>query len=238
MVISPADKAISAEALNRYPGLSPAARRLSIELLNRTDKRTGKCWPSESRLAEALGYSQRTIISAKAELKAKGLLSWECRGGHQTPLYELAWEVLKVIAAGIKARVKAAFTAPKIAESKTRTPTQNKAAAPPPKPVPAVRLGKQFSSSYLTLHKNISSKGGFWKAPGTPQKQFLSDPQLDARACSRLWAAIRSLGHQHIATLTETITEATEAAAVKAERYKPGTGLATLRDLIARGAVA
>lgn len=189
-------------------------------------------------MAEALNYCQRTINSAKAELKAKGLLSWQCRGGHHTPLYELAWEVLKAIASSIKAKVRTAFTARKIPHPRAARQFTEIPEAAPSKPVPAVRLGKQFSPSYLIQQFKFSTGKGFWKAPGTPPNQVLSDQQLDAKAHSRLWAALQRLDPQHLTQIIEKLTDATEAEAVKAERYKSGTGLAVLSSLIGRGAVA
>ena len=105
MAITSKDIAQAAEALNRFPGLSPLARRLGIELINHTcrnprHEQHGKAWPSEARLAEALSVTTRAIRKAKAQLKAHGFLAWEQRGRHpqRTPLYELAWERLRAVA--------------------------------------------------------------------------------------------------------------------------------------------
>jgi hypothetical protein len=86
------EKAI--KAFVRYPDLSPAARRVGLELLNYADRRTGVSWPSEARMAEALGVDARTIRRGKAELKASGLLEWRQRGYHRAPIYRLLWDKL------------------------------------------------------------------------------------------------------------------------------------------------
>lgn len=209
MAITAREKAQAAEALNRHPGLSPAARRLGIELLNRIDRRTGITWPSEARLAEALGYSDRTIRRAKAELRAAGLLTWTCRGQHKTPLYTLGWEAIRAIGARIKARVAAAFsTRPKISTAPGRT----------------------FRSSYLTQLKftgTLEVRGAVSAAKFSPQS--LTDTQLNARAHSRLWASLRNLAPAHLAQVLERLTEQAEAEAVKTERYHPGSGLGALK---------
>mgnify|MGYP003378805250 CR=1 FL=1 len=225
MAITAREKAQAAEALNRHPDLSPAARRLGIELLNRIDRRTGVTWPSEARLAVALGCCERTIRRAKVELRAAGLLSWTCRGQHKTPVYSLLWEALKMIGAAIKAKVKAAFSSVSIPQSTT-------AERGPERP-----SGRTFSSSYLTQFKNLK---GALEGIGRPlaaktHQQVLTDQQLNAKAHSRLWAALQSLSPSYLSQLIDRITEEVEAEAVKAERYSPGRGLITLSRLLESG---
>ena len=230
--ITARDKAITGQALNQLPDLSPAARRLGIELRDRADNRTGKAWPSEARLAEALGYNVRTIRRAKAELKAKGLLTWQCRGRHRTPVYTLAWEALKAIAHRLKAKIRDACAA---ARRRLRTTPTNISSAPADVSKtqnngPRASQGRTFSPAYLTQNLNISTRSGFWKAPGTPRGQFLTDQQLDARASARFYTALQQLGADIMAQIIAH-PDATEleAKAIKAERYQPGTGLDMLK---------
>jgi hypothetical protein len=208
MTITAREKAQAAEALNRHPGLSPAARRLGIELLNRADRRTGLAWPSEARLAEALGYCERTIRRAKAELRAVGVLSWKCRGHHKTPMYALAWEALRMIGTKIKEKLKATFLPAPLAATRAGIPS-----------------GRTSLSSYLTQSRFKGALEG--KGLQTP-----TDQQLNVRAHGRLWTALRNLSHLHMTQLIDRITEHTEAEAVKAERYQPGTGLLVLERLL------
>jgi len=255
MAISPADKAIAAEALNRLPNLSPLARRLGIELLNRVDRRTGLAWPSEARLALALDCDERSIRRAKDQLRAAGLLTWQCRGHHKTPVYMLAWEVLKAIAGTIKAKIKAAFTPPsitalaekqtaEIAQAPKNTKPETARTSPTARefsdtgkttPLAAISRssGRTFSSPYLTQIKNIIGVGKDFRGLQPPKPhQVLSDTQLNAKAHSRLWQALQRLAPQQLAQLIENVTADMEAVAVKAERYAPGSGLATLSRLI------
>jgi hypothetical protein len=240
MALFAADKAKAAEALIRHPELSPSARRLGLELLNLADKRTGTCWPSEARLALALDCDPRSIRRAKAELKAAGLLSWVCRGQHKTPVYRLAWDVLKALAATIKAKVRAAFTPAPLTTSEPSpaavSPSVITAAPVPPNPTRWARdPGRTFLSTNLTQIRNI--KGALEGIGGPPaansRRQVLTDQQLNTRASTRLWEALRQrLAPQHLQVLIGHVTEATEAQAVKAERYQPGTGLAVLCRLV------
>lgn len=223
MGITPALIATAAEALNRHPDLTPSARRVALELLNHLDRTTGTAWPSEGRMAAALGLTARTIRRAKVELAELGLLTWQRRGTSRkgrTPLYRLALDRLVSLGASIKARLKAA-------RDRVR---------PPPKPsndAPRAPVGRTFPSAYLTQCFKISTGGGFWKAPGTPQGQVLTDAQLDARASSRLWEALRRLAPAQLAQFLDHPDAARlQEEAVRAERYRPGTGLAVLAQLV------
>jgi hypothetical protein len=246
MAISSADIAKSADALNRHPDLSPAARRVGLELLARVDRRTGTAWPSEARLAEALGYDARTIRRAKAELHQLGLLTWVQRGTSwrgRTPLYRFAWDLLRTLADQLRARLKAACDAARRKSSTGRTLTPSRTLAKPVDDAPRQDVGRTFSPACLSLKKNpfpivpslsnLASKGGAWKAPGTPQRQHLSDQQLDSKASSRIWEALGRLGPATVAQfLDRPDADAIQDAAIKAERYQPGSGLATIAHLI------
>lgn len=78
---------------------------------------------------------------------------------------------------------------------------------------------------------NFAAKSGFWKAPGTPQGQQLTDQQLNTKAHARLSEGLRQLGPAAFAQfLARPDAAQLEAEAIRAERYKPGTGLAFLAD--------
>lgn len=245
MAITAADIAQAAEAINRHPDLSSAARRVGLELLNRVDKRTGLAWPSEARIAESLGVDERTIRRGKAELHALGLLTWVRRGTSwkgRTPIYALAWDRLLNLAATIKAKVKAACDAVRTQVGATSKPAPV-LKSPDNRPRPPV--GRTFLPAYLTQCLNQSSRKGFWKAPGAPQGQYLTDQQLDARASARFYTALQQLGIDIMAQfMSHPDATALEAAAIRAERFKPKgtpdglTGLNTLKSLLEQRAMA
>lgn len=92
------------EGFNYHCDLTPAARRVGISLISQMDVRTLACFPSEGRLAVFLGISLRAVKQAKAELKAKGLLTWTNPGGpRHKSRYEFNWAALdKARDAGIE----------------------------------------------------------------------------------------------------------------------------------------
>lgn len=240
MAISSTDRAIATVALNRAPNLSHAARRVGLELLNHVNKASGLAWPSEIRLASILGISKRTIARAKAELRAAGLLTWQQRGRHRTPIYRLAWEALQGIAASIRAKVDKA-------KAFHRNSTRQDAPQPIAKPQPdraRTGLGLPNVAAYLSHSLDIAM-GGRWKTPGTPPKQILTDAQLDGKASARLWDALSRLGPQVITQLLDhPQADRIQAEAIKAERYRPsGTpdgkaGILKLQRLLEQGANA
>lgn len=231
MAITPQQIAIAAEALNRHPDLSATARRVALELLNNIQRDTGLAWPSEARMAAALDISARSIRRAKAELAALGLLSWQRRGTSwkgRTPVYALAWDKLLSLARTFKAKVKAAATA-----ARNRLRKAPAAHRPPvskaPNNGPQTSVERTNVAAYLTQCFNFSSGKGFWKAPGTPQGQALTDKQLNSGAQERVYAALRQLGQDALGQfLARPDAAQLEAAAIKAERYSKGTALAFL----------
>jgi len=93
------------EAFNRIPGLSPAARRVGIELICTMDAKTRACFPGELRLAGMLNMWPSAIKKGKADLRAAGLLSWDNPGGprHQSH-YTFNWVALTRLSQEAKAR--------------------------------------------------------------------------------------------------------------------------------------
>ena len=248
MGITATDIAKAAEALNRHPELTPAARRVGLELLSHVDRATGTAWPSEARMAAALGYDVRTVRRGKAELLKLKLLSWKRRGtswAGRTPLYAFAWERLLDLATTIKVKVKAACNAARARTSVASkpSPAEKQSAeikTPPPEnrpqmttPRPAV--GRTISPGYLTQFLNKASGSGFWKAPGTPQGQVLTDQQLDGRAQTRIYDALNALGHAAMMQFFNHPDAAQlEADAIKAERFSPAQGRSGLAIIATR----
>lgn len=93
------------EAFNRIPGLSPAARRVGIELICTMDAKTRACFPGELRLAGMLNMWPSAIKKGKAELRDAGLLTWDNPGGprHQSH-YKFKWEALTRVSQEAKSR--------------------------------------------------------------------------------------------------------------------------------------
>ena len=251
MAISSTDIAKAAEALNRHPELTPAARRVGLELLSHVDRATGTAWPSEARMAAALGYDVRTVRRGKAELLKLKLLSWKRRGtswAGRTPLYAFAWERLLDLATTIKVKMKAAYDAARVRTSRTSKPspaekqsTEIKTLSPENRPQmtrPLPAVGRTFLPTYLSQVLNKASGSGFWPAPGTPQGQVLTDQQLNAKAHSRLWEGLKGLSQHHYTQLMDLLTPEHEAEAVKAERFGPGTGIDMLKTILERRAMA
>lgn len=228
MPLTARQKAQAAEALIRHPDLTPAARRVGLELLNHADRRTGVSWPSEARMAEALGVDPRTIRRGKAALRAAGLLTWEQRGYHKTPIYRLLWERLVQLAAAIKTRVQTACKAARTALTKAKPATSK-----PNDDGPARPIGRTFSPAYLT-HTDLKKGAGEGKR--VAPRQILTDAQLVAKASSRFWAALQALGPQVMAQfISHPQADTLQTQAIHAERFKPDngrTGVLTLQRLL------
>ena len=232
MPLTARQKAQAAEALIRHPDLTPAARRVGLELLNHADRRTGVSWPSEARMAEALGVDPRTIRRGKSCLRAAGLLTWKQRGRHKTPVYMLLWDRLVQLAVAIKQRVKAACSAARKAITPTATPT-SPTTSKPAADGPARPVGRTFSPSYFT-HQSYKKAGEGRQEAAS--RQILTDAQLVAKASSRFWTALQGLGPQVMAQFMEhPQADTLQEQAIRAERFKPDhgrTGIATLHQLL------
>ena len=229
MQLTARQKAQAAEALIRHPDLTPAARRVGLELLNHTDRRTGISWPSEARMAEALGVDPRTIRRGKAALRAAGLLTWEQRGYHKTPVYRLLWNRLVQLAAAIKTRVQAACKAARTAIATTTASTS----LPTPKPSgdgPALSTGRTFSSAYPT-HQGFK---GACEGRNAAPRQILTDAQLVSKASARFWSALQALGpHVMDEFISHPKAAALQEQAIHAERFKPQQGRTGITTLLA-----
>lgn len=215
MAIAARDIARACEALNRHEGLTPAARRVGVEIINHIDRRTGKAWPSEARLADILGYTTRSIRRAKVELARLGVLSWRRRGPHRTPVYTIAWATLTGIARSLKERLK-------VATARFRKTTR---AVGSPAPVEKRHHDRTFQSAYLP--QSFSLRG-----IGRKTETVLPESLLNSRAHTRLWTAIRGLEASLVAQIIARMSENIEAEAVRAERFRPGSGLQTLAGLL------
>ncbi len=74
-------------AVRNDPSLSAKAKLVYEQLLSHMWFKTDRCWPSQATLAEATGYSRRTVIRAVQELYERGYIeSWR-RGLGSTNYY-------------------------------------------------------------------------------------------------------------------------------------------------------
>ena len=69
------------------------------------DRNTGLCWPSQERIAAALGLSDRSVRTAIAQLKALGFLTWKA-SRRATNVYCLAVKALAAAAERLKAALR------------------------------------------------------------------------------------------------------------------------------------
>lgn len=207
--------ALAAEALNRAPGLSPLARRLGIELLGRMDRKTGRCKPSETRLALSLGCDERSIRRAKVELKAAGFLSWVTPGRYSRPVYQLMISRLADLALQLKDAIRKAVTPQvlkvvhqqRVKARKAQEALQN-----------AVRAGRTKMSGSLTPLVNHS-----FKAKETDRD---AHRRWRAKAESTFWQDVREVpnGMELAGRLTEKAFE----RIIAAEMASPGSGIGLL----------
>lgn len=223
MALTARQKAQAAEALIRHPDLTPAARRVGLELLNHADRRTGVSWPSEARMAEALGVDARTIRRGKAALRAAGLLTWKQRSHHKTPVYTLLWDRLVQLAATIKARVNSACKAARarIAAVPLKKPRENSR---------VLSVGRTFLPIYPT-HQGFK---GAWEGSKAAPRQVLTDAQLVAKASARFWSALQALGpHVMSQFISHPRATALQEQAIHAERFQPDQGRSGITTLLA-----
>jgi hypothetical protein len=133
-----------------------------------------------------------------------------------------------------RAARRAAYAAAKEARDRIRASSPPPATKPAtgPRPIPDRTFCPRIPS-YVNIPiggmLNLASKAGFWRAPGTPQGQALTDRQLDTKAQARVYDALRHLGQTALAQfLARPDAAQLEADAIKAERYNQGTALAFL----------
>lgn len=158
----------------------------------------------------------RAAAAARAHVKAKTGNILEAARAARRAAYEAAREA--------RDRLKATASAPvsKPAETGPRT-------IPDRTFCPRILLMGNTHKKGKGLLSNFASQAGFWKAPGTPQGQALTDQQLDGKAQARVYDALRQLGQAALAQfLARPDAAQLEAAAIKAERYSQGTALAYL----------
>ena len=106
-LFSPSDIARASKALVYCYGLTPAARRVGLALLDHLNVYSGRCDPGEARLAYMLHISQRQVRNAKAQLARCGFLKWQSHGGvNLTSDYRLNFAYLHAACDRIEADAK------------------------------------------------------------------------------------------------------------------------------------
>ena len=173
-------------------------------------------------LGEAIGTHVQAVCSAAARAARAARAHVKARAGG-------------ILEAAREAR-RAAYEAAREARDRLRAnspPPAQKRAETAPLPIPDRTFCPRIPTMNTSIHKgcvlNFASKAGFWKAPGTPQGQALTDQQLDTKAQARVYEALRQLGQAALAQfLARPDAAQLEAAAIKAERYSQGSALAFL----------
>lgn len=245
MAISAQDIAVAVEGINRIPSLSPLARRLALELISRTDRKRGVCFPSEGRLALSLGCDERSIRRAKVELRERGLLTWENRGQHKTPLYRIAWAAIKTLAQAIKRRIRQVSEPLVVAAAEAKVKMQSRIAsvlmAPRPSS-PSQNSGRTFSSNDPSQFYNINSfrKKGFGKGGDgdIPNPSRIAPEQAYKNAEKRFWADLGKLPQDTFIALTAALSPEQQQQAVEVEKRKFGTGVPFVLGILRTSEVA
>lgn len=73
MAVRPLDTLLAIKVINLMPGLRPSDRRVGAALVEHFNRKTGRCDPSQERMARLLGYCVRTIIRSTQKLERVGL---------------------------------------------------------------------------------------------------------------------------------------------------------------------
>jgi len=210
-VITPKEVAQAAEAINRVPGLSPLARRVGLELINRADRNTGRCRPSEGRLAISLGCDERSVRRAKVELQKAGFLCWITPGHHKRSIYQIMWSKLCDMAMRLKRKIRQAAV-PAIAKARHQRLVKLR------RYLDRVRSpisDRTKMSCNPTTHINHSLEAWEKNKP---------DP-LRIKAEQRFWADIHNLPTALSAQITAFLTEDILEKALEVERRLWGDGI-------------
>lgn len=231
MAISAQDIAVAVEGINRIPSLSPLARRLALELISRTDRKRGVCFPSEGRLALSLGCDERSIRRAKFELCGKDskkplkLLTVENRGPNKTPLYRIAWATIKAEARTIKRKIRQASEPLVAAAAEAKAQVRERVQAVIGTSAPAHRAGRTFSSAYPSQLKIIEKGFGREWGGGILKPSQIAPEQAHKNAEKRFWAELGKLPQATFIALTAALSPEQQEQAVEAEKRKFGSGV-------------
>lgn len=206
--------ALAAEALNRFPGLSPVARRVGLELINRADRKTGRCRPSQARLALSLGCDDRSVRRGMVELRAAGFLCWSTPGHHKRSIFQIMWSRLCDAALRLKRKIRQAAD-PAIAKARHEAAVKIRRYLQFMRQATAAKSDRTKMSGNLTTHINQS-----FKAMETGKAD-----SLRKNAERRFWADISKLPTALSADITAFLAEDTLEKALEAERRLWGDGV-------------
>lgn len=222
MAITPTPREIAraAETLNRYPGLSPMARRLGFELINRTDRNTGRCRPSEGRLAISLGCDERSIRRAKVELQKLGFLAWRNPGHHKRSIYQIMWTKLGEVAQRLKAKIREAAT-PAMAKARTQRAIKMRRYF---MAVATGKTGKKSDRTKMSGNPTTHIIQSIAKQHSEPDKR---QKALRVEAEQRFWDSLGRLPTALSQRITTALSEAIFERALEAETRLWGSGVPT-----------
>jgi len=234
--IATADFMSVKDTIPRISGLTPTARLLLAELLSYANKRTGTCWPSETRLAEALHVTVRTIQRAKVQLRDLGIIMWTQCGRHRsrTPLYRFVWPTLISLAKEHARRVKEA--AGRFPKRRLQGPSLNGQLVLQR----AVRQAETVLGTTLVSPKprklDISLRRE--RTSQTPA-QRISPTVLRNKAHQRLYRDLTSrLPERQLGNLIAAVTPSIEEQALTAEQKCWGSGAPLMVQLASETVVA
>jgi hypothetical protein len=95
--------------INLMPGLRQSDRRLAVALIEHFNRKTGRCDPGIDRLANLLGYCERTVIRATQKPEKAGLFRKVRHGGYSNRnKYEPNWSRFAELETAWRAKLKAA----------------------------------------------------------------------------------------------------------------------------------
>jgi len=234
MAITSKDIAVAAEAINRHPNLSPVARRVGLELLNRLNRDTkrpgyGCAWPSKDRLAAALGVSVRSIWRGVNELFRAGLVERARRRGRKTNVYTFVWRNLKATATRIKTHLKTLAVQFRRNDANAAQANATKQQKPSNRPE---------MSDNPSQFQSTNSINQFSRFRDASKPSHTNPAIIEQRASARLYAALSGLPRHAFASILACMSPDMEQQAITAERFRPGTGLETLLALLKGVAVA
>jgi hypothetical protein len=82
MAVKAIDTLLAIKVMNVIDGLTPTDRQVGVTLLEHYNRRTGQCDPSNSRIAELLRISTRTVIRSTKRLASATLFLKVRHGGY------------------------------------------------------------------------------------------------------------------------------------------------------------
>ena len=227
MAVKAIDTLLAIKVMNVIDGLTPTDRQVGVALLEHYNRRTGQCDPSNSRIAELLRISSRTVIRSTKRLESAALFLKVRHGGHgNRNSYSPNWQRF--------ADSHAAWVRKFSRSSESRL-----AGVSPLSGRPCHISGD--SGGVQTCNQNLQNQPQSGSQQKVQQAEFvgragrrqfeygISSSQAAQTAAERRWsdALLHRFGTTPVAyaDAVEAITPEIRAAATDTELRKPGTGI-------------